>query len=36
VDVIVQRFRDTMEGKGTSVFQRVRDKGTKQATGNNT
>jgi len=36
VDVIVQRFKDTMEGRGTSVFQRVRDKGTKQATGGNT
>jgi NADH:ubiquinone oxidoreductase subunit K len=36
VDVIVQRFKDTMEGKGTSVFQRVRDQGTKQATNNKT
>jgi hypothetical protein len=34
VDVIVQRFKDTMEGRGTSIFQRVRDKETKQATGN--
>lgn len=33
-DVIVQRFKDTMEGRGTSIFQRVRDKETKQATGN--
>jgi len=36
VDVIVQRFKDTIEGKGTSIFQRVRDKGTKQATGSQT
>jgi hypothetical protein len=36
VNVILQRFQDTMEGKGTSVFQRVRDKETKQATGNHT
>lgn len=36
VDVIVRRLQDTMEGKGTSIFQRVRDKETKQATGNKT
>lgn len=36
VDVIVQRFKNTMEGKGTSIFQRVRDKKTKQATGSQT
>jgi hypothetical protein len=34
VEVIVQRFKDSMEGKTTSSFQRMRDKGTKQATGN--
>ncbi len=32
VDVVVQRFKDTMEGKKTSIFQRVRTKETKQAT----
>jgi hypothetical protein len=33
VNVIVQRFKDTMEGQKTSTFQRTKDKGTKQATG---
>jgi hypothetical protein len=32
-DVIVQRFKDTMEGKKTSIFQKPTDKGTRQATG---
>lgn len=32
VDVLVQRFKDTMEGKGTSIFQSVKDDGSKKAT----
>ncbi|MEN8141934.1 MAG: hypothetical protein ABFR97_12010 [Thermodesulfobacteriota bacterium] len=32
VDILVQRFQDTMSGKGTSTFQAVKDKGSKEAT----
>jgi hypothetical protein len=32
VDVLVQRFQDTMEGKKTSVFQKIRDKESEKAT----
>lgn len=32
VDVIVQRFKDTMEGKSTSMFQKISDDDTKKAT----
>ena len=32
VDVVVQRFKDTMEGKETDSFQRVKDDKTKEAT----
>ncbi len=32
VDVLVKRFQDTMEGKKTSIFQQIKDKGSKEAT----
>ena len=32
VEVLVERFVDTIEGRGTSSFQKIKDKKTKEAT----
>ncbi len=32
VDVLVQRFKDTIEGKKTGIFQKVKDKDSREAT----